>query len=180
VEEYLQHELAGDIRHEYIGGHIYAMVGASDARNLIAMNLGSVLHNHLRGGPCQVFMSDMKLRLRIAGETVFYYPDLMVACRADDRARYWRDHPCLLVEVLSEATARTDRREKLLAYREIDSLEEYLLVEQDLASVTLHARARAWHPLHLGPADTLHLAAVDLELPVAALYEGVEPGAERA
>jgi Uma2 family endonuclease len=180
VEEYLRGELASETRHEYIGGQVYAMVGASDAHNLIAMNLATALHGHLRGGPCQVFMADMKARVAIAGEDVFYYPDLLVSCRPDDRARYWRTHPCLIVEVLSETTARTDRREKLLAYREIDALEEYLLVDQDAPQVTLLRRADAWQPRRLDAADTLRLDSVGLEIPVAEIYEGVDltPGRE--
>jgi len=118
VETYLRGELTSEVRHEYVGGRLYALVGCSDSHNLIAMNLGSALHQHLRGDPCQVFMSDMKVRLRIASEDVLYYPDLLVSCDPLDRARYWREQPCLVVEIASETTARIDRREKLLAYRE--------------------------------------------------------------
>lgn len=122
VEDYLQGELRSDIRHEYVGGRIYAMVGASDVHNLVAMNLASALHQHLAGGRCQVFMSDMKLRLMVVGETIFYYPDIMVCCEAADRDRYFREQPRVIVEVLSETTARIDRREKLSAYQCIPSL----------------------------------------------------------
>jgi Uma2 family endonuclease len=179
VEEYLESELAGEIRHEYIGGQVYAMGGASDAHNLIAMNLASALHGHLRGGPCQVFVSDMKVRLAIAGEQVFYYPDLVVSCRPDDRARSWREHPCLVVEVLSETSARTDRHEKLLAYRAISALQEYLLVEQSVPALTLLRRAEAWRPHRLGPEGRLRLDSVGFEIPVAALYEGVDLTSEQ-
>ena len=176
VETYLQGELVSEVRHEYIAGQVYAMTGVSVAHNLIGLNLATTLHAHLRGGPCQVFMSDLKLHLRIASDDIFYYPDLMVCCQADDRARYWREQPSLIVEIASASTARIDRREKLLAYREIPALEDYLLIEQDAVRLTLFTRHAAWQPQTLGAADTLHLASVGLALPVADLYEGVELG----
>lgn len=173
VETYLERERSAEIRREYVGGRPYAMVGTSDAHNLIALNLAAAMHRHLRGGPCQLFISGMKVRLRIAGEEIFYYPDLLVSCRLDDRARYWGEHPCLVVEIASPYTDRIDRREKLLAYREIQALEEYLLVEQDRKGLTLLRRAEAWQPRDLGETDTLVLAPVGLEIPVRDLYEGV-------
>jgi Uma2 family endonuclease len=174
VETYLQGELISEVRHEYIAGQVYAMTGVSTAHNLIACNLLASLHGHLRGGPCRVFMSDLKLHLRIAGEDIFYYPDLMVCCQADDRAPYWREQPCLIVEVASESTARIDRREKLLAYREIPALQDYLLVEQHAVGLTLFTRTAGWQPRTLGVGDTLHLASVGLSIPLADIYEGIE------
>jgi Uma2 family endonuclease len=155
------------------------MVGASDTHNLISMNLAAALHQHLRDAPCQVFMSDMKVRLSIAGDDVFYYPDVLVSCREDDRARYWRQDPCLIIEILSEGTARIDRREKFLAYQQIDALEEYLVVEQDMPWMTMFRRSNSWRPNHLGPADTLRLASVALEMPVAEVYRGTGSGADQ-
>jgi Uma2 family endonuclease len=174
VDTYLQGELTSELRREYIAGQVYAMGGTSDAHNLIALNFATRLHRHLRGGPCQVFMSDMKVRLRLSGEHIFYYPDLLVSCRADDRARYWREQPCLIVEITSRSTDRIDRREKLLAYREIAALEEYLLVDQATPRLTLLRRTDAWQPLVLTGSATLQLTSVALELPVMDLYEGVD------
>lgn len=178
VETYLQGELVSEIRHEYIAGQVYAMTGVSTAHNLIACNLLAALHAHLRGSPCQVFMSDLKLHLRIAGDDIFYYPDLMVCCQAEDRARYWREQPCLIVEIASESTARIDRREKFLAYREIPTLEDYLLVEQDAPGLTLFSRPSAWQPQTLGIGDALSLSSIGFTLAVADIYEGVELGGE--
>jgi Uma2 family endonuclease len=176
VETYLQGELTSEVRHEYIAGQVYAMTGVSVAHNLIACNLLTVLHAHLRGGPCRVFMSDLKLHLRTDGDDIFYYPDLMVCCQADDRARYWREQPCLIVEIASESTARIDRREKFLAYREISALEDYVVVEQDAVGLTLFTRSSGWQPQALGAEDTLYLASVGLTTPVADIYYGVEFG----
>lgn len=174
VEAYLAGEETSEMRHEYVGGEIYAMVGGSDKHNLIAGNLFAALHGHLRGSPCQIFQFDMKVRLYVAGEQMFYYPDVFVSCRVDDRAAYWREQPCLIIEVLSETTARIDRREKLLAYREITTLEDYLLVEQHAIRLTLHRRAADWRAVELGPEDTLRLASVAFEMPVMHIYDGVD------
>ena len=97
-------------------------------------------------------------------------------CQADGRAPYWREQPCLIVEVTSESTARIDRREKFLAYREIPTLEDYLPIEQDAVGLTLFTRPGGWQPQALGPGDTLHLASVGLTIAVADIYEGVELG----
>jgi len=121
----------------------------------------------------------MKVCLRIAGDDIFYYPDLPVSCEPEDLARYWREQPCLVVEILSETTPRIDRREKLLAYREIPVLKEYLLIEQDVPRLTLLHRTEGWQPLSLELGATLRLESIDLEMPVAELYEGVDFSSER-
>lgn len=146
IEIYLEGEQHGEVRHEYLAGQVYAMVDASDRHNLIRGNLMFALHQATRGDPCQVFMSDMKLRIDSAGKTYFYYPDIMVYCDPDDRERYWRTLPKLIVEVLSESTELIDRREKRLAYIQLDSLDDYLLVEQESPALILYSRARGWKP----------------------------------
>lgn len=84
VDDYLEGERQSEVRHEYIGGEVYGMVGASDRHNLIAGNLFAVLRPLVRGTPCQLFMADMKVHLSVAGEDAFYYPDLMLACDPTD------------------------------------------------------------------------------------------------
>ena len=91
VEDYLAGELKSEIRHEYIGGLVYAMAGTSREHNIICQNLLIALRSHLRGRPCQVFMESVKLRLRTANEDVFYYPDLIVTCDPRDTERYFTD-----------------------------------------------------------------------------------------
>lgn len=172
VDEYIQGELASEVRHEYMGGEVYAMVGASDRHNLIAGNLFAALRPLVRGTPCQVFVSDMKVRLRVAEEDVFYYPDIVLACDPQDRATYFRSHPCLIVEVLSEGTARVDRREKLLAYSSIESLQEYLLIAQDRQEAELHRRQDGWRAVRFTQ-GAIPLKCLDTEIPLATIYEDV-------
>lgn len=174
AEDYLEGEQHAEARHEYIAGQVYAMVGASDRHNLIALNLATALRPRLRGSACQLFMSDMKLRLKVAGDEVFYYPDLVLACDAQDRARYWRERPCLIVEVLSEATERIDRREKLLAYTGIESLQSYILLSQEVRLAELHRRAEGWRARALSE-GALPIDCLDVEVPLAVIYEDV-PG----
>jgi Uma2 family endonuclease len=175
VEAYIEGELHSEVKHEYLAGEVYAMAGASAAHNLIAGNLFSALHRHLRGGPCRVFMSDMKVRIHHVREDYFYYPDVMVACRPEDNARYWREQPKLIVEVLSESTERVDTREKFFAYQTIADLEEYVVLEQDRRAATIYRRSGGdWTSLEAAGDDLLELASVGLRVGLAEIYEGVE------
>ncbi|HEV2208794.1 MAG TPA: Uma2 family endonuclease [Verrucomicrobiae bacterium] len=131
VPDYLAGEERSDVRHEYIGGAIYAMAGASDEHIALCMNLAFALRPHLHGSPCRVQMSDGKVHLRILNEDVFYYSDVMVFCDPRDTDRYFKRFPRILVEVLSDTTETIDRREKFLSYRQIETLEEYVLIAQD-------------------------------------------------
>jgi Uma2 family endonuclease len=175
VEDYLSGELRSETRHEFLGGTVYAMAGASEEHNAIAGNFFAALHSHLRGTPCRVFMVDMKVRLRIARDDVFYYPDLMVACDARDTDRYFKRYPKVLIEVLSPDTERTDRREKFLSYAGIETLEEYVLVAQDRREVTVFRRRRQWDPEILAqPEQALELASLDFTASLNLIYEGLK------
>ena len=175
VDDYLAGELRSETRHEYLGGPVYAMTGTSEEHNFIATNLVAALHAHLRGNPCRVFMVDMKVRLLVARDDIFYYPDLMVACDPRDTDRYFKRYPKVLIEVLSPDTERTDRREKFLSYTRIESLEEYVLVAQDRREVTVFRRSRQWQPEVLGQSkEALELASLGFALPLDLIYEGVK------
>lgn len=175
VEDYLGGELHSEIRHEYIGGAVYAMAGTSDEHNLIAGNFFAALHSHLRGGVCKVFFSEVKTRLLIAEEDIFYYPDIMVVCDPRDTDRYFKRFPKVVIEVLSESTERTDRREKFLSYIQIETLEEYVLAAQDKMEVTIFRRANQWKPEILRqPEQEARLASLNFSLPLRDVYEGVK------
>ena len=174
VEEYLTGELQRPDRHEYLGGSIYAMAGASIDHNLIAGNIFSSLRAHLKGKPCQVFMSDVKVRLQISNEDVFYYPDVMVAFSPRASERYFKRYPQVLIEVLSPETENIDRREKFLSYIQIETLAEYILVAQDRMSVTVFRRANKWQPEIVQlPDESLAIPSLSFSLPLNLVYEGV-------
>ena len=136
VEEYLDFEASSDARHEYVEGEVFAMAGVSRRHSRIATNIGRRLLNTLHGGACRVHFSEVKLRIG----NIVYYPDLMVACGPEPRDEHLEDSPCIVVEVLSPSTERTDRREKAMVYRRLASLDTYILVMQDDRRVDRYAR----------------------------------------
>lgn len=174
VAEYLELERMSSVRHEYLDGEIYAMSGASKRHNLVGNNLNDHLRPHLRGGPCKVFTFEVKLFVEALN--TFYYPDLVVACDPEDNDDYFVRRPVLVVEIESPSTSTIDRREKLFAYRKLESLLEYLRLSQDSISAEVARRDENgdWWSQQLGPEDELRLESVDLTLPLASLYEGVE------
>src|SRR6266498_4489386 len=175
VEDYLESEESSEVRHEYIGGILYAMAGSSDEHIAICVNLVSALRSHLKGTPCRVQISEGKVRLRAADEDIFYYPDIMVICDPRDQDRYFKRYPKVLIEVLSESTETIDRREKFLSYRQIETLQEYVLIAQDRIEVTVFRRRNQWQPEVLRErAETLILASLEFKLALELLYEGVK------
>jgi Uma2 family endonuclease len=103
------------------------MSGGSDSHNTIALNLASGLKSHVRGGRGRVFMEDMKACLPVLNH--YFYPDVMVT--RDDRDRSSSDSKsCLIVEVLSDSTEAFDRGDKFAGYRQLESLQEYVLINQ--------------------------------------------------
>lgn len=172
VEQYLSGEVDSEVKHEFLGGLVYAMAGSSDAHNTIALNVAAALRAHLRGGGCRVFIADVKARLFVANRNIFYYPDVMVTCDPRDTHQDHKQHPKVIVEVLSDSTESTDRREKFWNYTQVESLEEYLLVAHDKIEVTLFARKNEWRPEILRlPNQELTLASLNFKLPVSAIYE---------
>ena len=175
VEDYLNGEPVSEVRHEYVAGAVYAMAGASEEHNDLAGNLFAALRAHLRGGPCKVFIVDMKVRLAVGREEVFYYPDVLVACDSRDTERHHKRFPKVVIEVLSPETERTDRREKFMAYTGIETLEEYVLVAQDRREVTVFRRAKQWAAEVLkAPGDQLTLSSLNFSASLDAVYEGVK------
>jgi Uma2 family endonuclease len=174
VEEYLQLEERSPVRHEYIHGVLYAMSDTSERHNLISGNLLAAIHGHLRGKPCRVYRADFKVRLEIDHGDIFYYPDVMVACRREGVETHYLRYPTLIGEVLSPSTAAIDRREKLLNYTQIPTLEEYALVSQKDYEITLFRRAERWAPCQLtGPGAALELRSIEMTIPFTEIYDQV-------
>lgn len=178
---YLAWEAEQPERHEFVDGEVYAMTGARDAHNRVALNIAFSLKQALRGTPCRTFMSDMKLH--IASADAYVYPDVFVTCHEADRAPaadLMKHHPSLVVEVLSDSTGAYDRGRKFELYRSIAGLAEVLFVQADRPQVDLFRLNPAdglWvlHPSS-GLDARLSLTSLDVELPLAALYDEVLPG----
>jgi len=182
VEEYLAAETDGDVRHEYLGGYLYAMAGAKTVNNRVAMSLLGALHSQLRGQPCEPFNSDMKVRVQMPNHTRFYYPDGMVVCTPNPPDDPYQDQPMVIAEVLSESTRRTDEGEKREAYLSIPSLRVYLLIETDQPRVVAYRRDaeivgradRFSTELYTGLDEIVPLSEISAELALSDLYERVK------
>jgi Uma2 family endonuclease len=172
-QDYLRGELSSEIRHEYVDGEVYAMAGAGEAHNLIALNIASKLREFVRGGPCRVFISDMKLHVKTW--KAYYYPDVMVTCDPADSQSYFKEQPSLVVEVLSPGTESTDRREKMLAYRTLSSLREYVLIAADKRQVEIYRRDEndEWQLAVTNDGEFLSLESVACRLTLDEIYEDV-------
>ena len=172
-DEYLEGERSAEVRHEYVDGHVYAMAGASDDHNRIAGNIFRELGNALRGHQCEPFINDMKVKIPPAFADVYYYPDVLVACDPTDNARYFRERPTVIIEVLSPETERTDRREKAIAYRQIPTVDAYVLVEQERMAATILRRTEpGWQSDVIeGRGSILKLPGIGVEIPLERIYE---------
>ena len=173
VEEYLELEESATVRHEYVGGEIFAMVGATKRHNRIIVNITSRLWEAARGGDCRVYSEGVKLRV---ADDVIYDPDVMVACGPEGEDPVVEDDPCLVVEVASPSTETTDRREKLAAYKRMLDLRGYLIVAHHRRWVEGHFRGEegAWHRGDLVDEGRFSVPCPEMELTLEAIYEGLE------
>ena len=172
-QQYLELEEQSPVRHEYVGGDMYAMAGSSKMHNAIVNNLIVALHPFLRGKSCKLYSQDVKLRIW-AGQDVVYYPDLMVICDPADSDPLIANNPKVIIEVLSPSTRRIDAQEKMFTYFRIDSLEEYILVEQNVMTITIFRRATEWKREEVcGREALLELASLGFSIPFTTVYEGV-------
>jgi Uma2 family endonuclease len=176
VENYLADELTSDIKHEYSGGYVYAMAGAKNVHNRVATNWILAIGQRLRGGPCEPFNSDTKVRIKFPTHSRFYYPDGMVVCESNPPESSYQDRPVVIAEVVSDTTRRIDEGEKREAYVTIPTLAAYLIIETDRPRVAVHRRTDSGFvaEAYEGTAAVIPLDAIDAELPLAELYERVE------
>ncbi|MBG7606878.1 MAG: Uma2 family endonuclease [Verrucomicrobia bacterium] len=170
--EYLEGELASEVRHEYIDGKVYAMSGASAWHNQICGDIYSILKNHLRGGSCRTFIEAVKVELSDDLGNAFYYPDVFVTCEPVSDDTHVMREPKLIIEVISPTTGRNDRGEKLNAYKRIPSVEEIVLVEQDWPEIFVTRRSDRWKKHHFTQMESpVELQSVGLTLNVADFYQ---------
>jgi len=177
IEDYLAGEEQSDVRHEYLGGVVHAMAGASNRHNTLASNLLGSLVARLRGKPCQPFNSDTKVRLTFPDHTRFYYPDVMVACHLNPDTDHFQDQPVVIAEVLSDSTRRTDLAEKRDAYLTISTLKVLIFVEPEEARVMLCRRGLPQGGFaveeYAGLDAVIPLPEIDAEIVLGELYERV-------
>ena len=176
-DEYLALERKAEYKSEYFGGEIFAMTGASRKHNLVAGNIFAALHLQLKKRPCEIYPSDMRVKVSPTG--LYTYPDVAVVCGEpmfDDEQRDTLLNPTVLVEVLSKSTASYDRGEKFEHYRKIKSLAEYLVVAQDKYHVEHYTRQSddQWLLSETDdPQKTIRVSSIECDLALADIYDKV-------
>ncbi len=177
-EEYLAIERRAEYKSEYHDGEMFAMAGASAAHTLIVSNLVRELGNQLKTKDCLVYATDLRLCVRASG--LYTYPDVIVVCGSPKFLDAMNDtliNPTVLIEVLSPTTEVYDRGKKFEMYRDLPSLQEYVLVAQDRPSVEKYLRQADGSWLYSSwslPGDTITLSSVQCSLPMEEIYAKVQ------
>lgn len=175
AEEYLHGEETADIKHEFQNGDVWAMVGATDSHVTIAGNLFLLLKTRLKGSPCRAYISDMKLRVEKAN--AFFYPDVMVTCNAKDQASpLYKANPLFIAEILSPSTEAFDRGAKFNAYRQLDSLQTYWLIDAQNQQIDSFTRTEnnGWLLHSYTKADErIEVSGMDVACLLSEIYDDV-------
>jgi Uma2 family endonuclease len=180
IAEYLQRERNALDKHEYRDGEVFLMAGGTGDHSLIVANIIGEFRNRLKGKPCRVY--DSNLRIRIPRTVLYTYPDVSIICGPresdpNDPLGETFTNPTLIAEVLSESTEAYDRGEKFDRYRQLDSLQEYVLVSQQTARIETFFRQSegAWLLTPVSGLNfTAKLQSIEIELPLAEVYAGIE------
>ena len=175
LDEFLAWEDLQPERHEFHKGEVFAMVGGRRIHESVISNLAYRLRGQLEGSACQVFVAGMKLKL--ADDTVLY-PDVVVTCdRADLRADLALRSPTLVIEVLSPSTQAYDRSQKFALYRQLGSLQEYILIDPETLRIEGFRREPddRWLLVDMSQDALMACASVDCAVPLAPVFEGINP-----
>jgi Uma2 family endonuclease len=172
--EYLVAEAKSDVRHEFFDGEVFAMAGGTPEHAALAAAISGDLRVALRGKPCRIYSSDLRVRIEATGLTT--YPDASVVCgklEISAQDPHAIVNPGVLIEVLSESSESYDRGAKAAHYRRIPSLREYVLVAQHEPLVEVYRRNEhgRFELFEARPGEPLELSSVGAALDVRALYE---------
>jgi Uma2 family endonuclease len=177
-EEYLALERHAEFKSEYLDGRIIAMTGASPEHADVVLNIGSELRGRLRPKGCRVFVNDV--RANIASRSGYVYPDVMAVCEKAvflDTSPRTLVNPNLIIEVLSHTTENYDRGEKFEAYRAVESLSEYVLIDSRRVSVERYVRQGGDIWVYSAEAEldaAIELVSVGCTLSLRDIYVDVE------
>jgi len=185
AQDYLDLERKAEMRSEFWDGEMFAMAGGTRRHSCIKVNLIRALAQQLRRTTCQVFDSDM--RVKIDATELYTYPDALVACghlRFEDEKEDTLLNPKIIFEVLSDSTTARDRGKKFWHYRRLESLQDYVLVSQEarlFEHFTLQANGTWVLDIVEGPKGVLHLKSIKCKVPLAEVYEntGLPPAPRR-
>lgn len=177
--EYLAIERAAKFKSEFYNGEMFAMAGASRQHNEIKDNLILEIASRLKGGPCRTYSADQRVKIDRTG--LYTYPDLLIVCGKPEFDKEQRDtlhNPQVIIEILSESTESYDRGKKFQHYRQLSSLQEYVLVSQERKLVERFVRQpdETWLlTTFADPDGEFALATVPVRVPMTDVYRGVEP-----
>lgn len=161
------------IKHEYLNGEIFAMAGATVEHAALTAAIPGLLGGQLRGGPCRLYSSDLRVCIRASG--LYTYPDGAVICGEPERVPESPTHvtnPRVIFEVLSPATEDYDRGERREHYQKLASLQVYVLVAQDRRLVEVFTRTgEAWVHRVYRPGDVVDLPSIAARFDVGELYD---------
>ena len=170
-------ERASEEKHEFLDGEIYLMSGASRNHNLVMANTLASLHGQLREHPCNVYPSDMRVKISDFGQ--YTYPDISVTCdpeHVEDNQQDTLLNPIVIIEVLSPSTESYDRGKKFQHYRALDSLQEYVLIAQDQARIERYLRQPSGEWLladAVGLEAVIELSSIECTLALADVYSKI-------
>lgn len=180
IAEYLEMEREAEIKHEFYKGEIFAMAGAGATHNIITKNMLGELYATLKGKPCQPYGSDM--RIHIPQNTLFTYPDISIICgdiktSPEDENNDTAIEPIVLVEVLSPSTKSYDRGEKFKLYRDIPSLQEYILIDTESINIEIFSINATGHwelEEYKTLGGALKIKAINASISIADIYDGTK------
>ena len=178
VKEYLDQEKISIQKHEYYKGEIFAMAGAGNRHNVIFSNVFITIGIALRGKKCRPYGSD--LRIHIPENTLFTYPDISIICNDIIFSPEDEDtavQPTVIIEILSPATRNYDRGEKFMLYRDIKTLQDYVLIDSESIHVEVFSinQNNLWELKeykHLS--DNLAINSIQFTLALHDIYEGTK------
>ena len=176
-EEYRAFDAAAETKHEYVNGEVYAMAGGTPEHARLQTRVSRLLGNALEGKPCEVYSSDLRVRITATGRST--YPDVTVVCgqlatASDDP--HGVTNPRVLIEVLSESTEGDDRGSKWSHYQRIESLEEFVLVSQDQARVEVYRRSGEIWTYRSITSGSVELESLGVAIALDELYESALGG----
>jgi len=175
VQEYLAWEAENEIKHEYIDGEVYAMSGGTSKHSRVAANAMIAIGRQLDNSICAVHTSDMRVKV---AEDRYVYPDLSAVCgveQFEDEGETSLLNPILVVEVTSPSSVERDRVANRDFYREVPSMQAYLVIDQHRVCAELYTRANiGWLlQVYTDPDDVIPLYMLNCELPLAEVYRGI-------
>ena len=174
AEEYLMAERTAAEKHGYYQGEVFAMSGASAKHNEIFSNLFGEIAHKLKGKGCKPFGSD--LRIHIPKNTLYTYPDISIICgeiKLTDDTFDTATNPSTIIEIFSRSTRNYDRPEKFSLYRDIDTLQEYILIDSQKTHIERYFRSNnnTWQLMdYYSQEDNLIISAVNISISLKDIY----------